>query len=125
MNRLLLIFFLLGFTLISVGQAKISVSGRISDQKTKKSISGVTVNVIENGKVISSVKSSGGGSYNMLLVFNKNYKIEFVKPGMVTKYFTMDVRDVIEEDLPPGNLTSKVDMTLFDENPNVDFSFLN
>lgn len=125
MNRLLLIFFLLGFTLISVGQAKISVSGRISDQKTKKSISGVTVNVIENGVVISSVKSSGGGSYNMLLTFNKNYKIEFSKPGMVTKYFTMDVRDVIEEDLPPGNLTSKVDMTLFKDNPAVDFGFLN
>lgn len=125
MKRFLLVFTALILVLTAFGQDhKLNITGKVSDQKTKKRLGGSTIKVLDGGTVVKSVQASGSGTFSILLPLNKKYRIEVSKPGKVTKFFNVDVSGIYEEDLPPGNLPLQVDMTLFDDSPNVDFSFL-
>lgn len=90
---------------------------------------GVTVSMVRNGTTISSTTSSSNGKYSLTAVGPKlgKYEIIYSKPGMVTKKIAFDGSKMNEEDIPAGNEIPfpTLDMDLFAQRDNVDFSFLN
>ena len=105
------------------------VFGKITNEDTKKPEAGVTISMISGGKVVTSVVTSSNGKYN--LVYDGQMKMDFVlsysKNGFVTKKVGFNGSKMNQEDIPAGAEfpLPTLDMGLFAERPNVDFSFLN
>lgn len=90
---------------------------------------GVNVSLVNNGKVIVSAVTSSNGKYDLKaeVPYNGNYQVVYSKPGFVTKKVAISTAKVNIEDFPDGAEPPipVLDMDLFSEKPNVDFSFLN
>ena len=105
------------------------VFGKITNEDTKKPEAGVTISMMSGGKVVTSVVTSSNGKYN--LVYDGQMKMDFVltysKSGFVTKKVGFNGSKMNQEDIPAGAEfpLPTLDMGLFSERPNVDFSFLN
>ncbi len=105
------------------------VFGKITNEDTKKPEAGVTISMISGGKVVTSAVTSSNGKYN--LVYDGQMKMDFVlsysKNGFVTKKVGFNGSKMNQEDIPAGAEfpLPTLDMGLFSERPNVDFSFLN
>lgn len=107
----------------SFGQ-KVTYEGKVSDMDTKKSMSGVTIRVLENGAEVYKHVTKSNGNYRVEFSPGKAFTIEYSKPGYVTKIIKVDVVKVFEEDMPPGgNIFPPIDIDLFTER-DADFSFL-
>ena len=78
--------------------------------------------------MVASTVTSSNGKYSLTGNVPKDESCEIVysKPGMVTKKISVDASKVHEEDMPAGNEIPlpTLDLDLFAERPNVDFSFL-
>jgi epidermal growth factor receptor substrate 15 len=105
------------------------VNGRISNTDTKKMEAGVTVSFLSNGKVLASVVSSSNGKYDLRAegLMGGNFQVTYSKPGFITKKVGFNGAKMTEEDIPAGIEfpLPTLDMELFAERPNADFSFLN
>ena len=105
------------------------VNGRISNTDTKKMEAGVTVSFLSNGKVLASVVSSSNGKYDLRAegLMGGNFQVTYSKPGFITKKVGFNGAKMTEEDIPAGIEfpLPTLDMELFAERPNTDFSFLN
>src|SRR5690554_3184263 len=107
----------------SFGQ-KVTYYGEIIDYDSERKVNGVTVRVLHNGSEVASV-STAGGKYTLQFDPGKNYVIEYVKAGYVTKVIHVDVTGFHEEDLPPGGkIFPPINIDLFTERTGADFSFL-
>lgn len=119
---------LLGFFCIAISFAfaqEVVYEGRLTDYDSEDDLSGVTVSAIANGAVVFSTSTGRRGSYTMKIPIGKVYTIKYTKNGYVTKVMKVDVTSVNEEDLPiGGRIMPPVDIDLFTERENVDFSFL-
>lgn len=123
----------LGFFLISVfcysQNLVYRVGGKITNSDTKKNESGVTISFTRGGQVLSSVTTSSNGKYNLQVEAPMGglYMITYSKPGFVTKKIRFDVSKMNAEDIPAGVdfPLPTLDMDLFTERANADFSFLN
>ncbi len=105
------------------------VNGKISNNDTKKMEAGVTVSFLSNGKVLASVVSSSNGKYDLRAegLMGGNFQVTYSKPGFVTKKVGFNGAKMTEEDIPAGIEfpLPTLDMEIFAERPNADFSFLN
>ncbi len=105
------------------------VFGKITNEDTKKPEAGVTVSMVSGGKVVTSAVTPSNGKYN--LVYEGQMKMDFVltysKSGFVSKKVGFNGSKMNQEDIPAGAefALPTLDMGLFTERPNVDFSFLN
>ncbi|MDX1652105.1 MAG: hypothetical protein R3277_06410 [Brumimicrobium sp.] len=109
---------------VTFGQ-EVVFEGKISDQDEGKKLSGVSVKAIADGSVAYSTTTSGNGGYTVKMPIGKIYKIEYSKPGYVTKTMSIDLRGINGEDIPiGGRIMPPVDIELFKDRPGVDFSFL-
>lgn len=105
------------------GQDDISIYGVVRDHSEKNKIANVTIVVFENDKKIFERKSNLAGKYEFVLEYDKSYRIEYNYPNYVSKYLTIDVRDIPEEDRI-GGFEMNIDMTLFREIEGLDVSLL-
>lgn len=108
-------------------EINVRAKGRVSNTDNGANIGGVKITVYHNGTEISSTTSSSNGRYDASATgpLNGIYKFVYTKGGLVTKVVTFDPKGINEEDLPSGNTVDlPLDITLFDDRPNVDFSFL-
>jgi tetratricopeptide (TPR) repeat protein len=102
--------------------------GKVENTDLGKNEAGVTVSVIQNGSTLFSTSSASSGKYS--LRGNVNYTIPFEvvfsKAGLVSKKVSFDLTKMNEEDAPPGDMkpVEELNMELFKERENVDFSFL-
>lgn len=105
------------------------ISGKITNSDTKKMEAGVNVSLVNNGKVVVSAVTSSNGKYDLKaeVPYNGSYQVVYSKPGFVTKKVAISTAKVNIEDFPDGAEPPipVLDMDLFSEKPNVDFSFLN
>ena len=119
----LLIVILMAVTFDSFGQEDISIYGVVRDHSDNKKIPNVDIIVFENGKRAFSKKTNLNGKYDFVLEFNKSYKIEYIYPYYVTKYLTINAKDVPDIDRI-GGFEMNIDMTLFKEIEGLDVSLL-
>ena len=105
------------------------VGGKITNSDTKKNESGVTISFTRGGQVLSSVTTSSNGKYDLKVEAPMGglYMITYSKPGFVTKKIRFDGSKMNAEDIPAGVdfPLPTLDMDLFTERANADFSFLN
>ena len=128
--RLVLFISTLLFSFFGVTQnLSYRVNGKISNTDTKKMEAGVTVSFLSNGKVLASVVSSSNGKYDLRAegLMGGNFQVTYSKPGFITKKVGFNGAKMTEEDIPAGIEfpLPTLDMELFAERPNADFSFLN
>ncbi|PKR81610.1 hypothetical protein CW751_03545 [Brumimicrobium salinarum] len=104
---------------------KVTYEGKITDMDSEKSMSGVTIRVLENGSEVTSSTTSSNGKYSVQFEPGKKYTIVYDKPGYVNKIIKIDVTEIFAEDMPPGGkIFPPVDIDLFTEREGADFSFL-
>jgi tetratricopeptide (TPR) repeat protein len=119
---------LLGFIFVAISFAmaqEVVYEGRLTDYDSKDDLSGVTVSAVANGSVVYSTSTSRRGNYTMKLPLGAVYTIKYQKNGFVTKTMKVNVTNVNEEDMPiGGRIMPPVDIELFTDRENVDFSFL-
>ena len=99
------------------------IYGNVKDHFTRKKIDGVTVKVIQDGKIYDTQTSSSSGKYEFFLPLDHLYKVVYEKDGMVSKNVEIDTRNIPEEDRR-GGFSYNTDMSLFEVMEGVDFSIL-
>jgi epidermal growth factor receptor substrate 15 len=106
-------------------QAKVPFSVFLKNKATGKKESGVTVTVYEGSSVVSTSVSDGSGTVKLILDGGKKYKVEFTKGGKVTRFVSVDLKNVTDELLQGSSVPKgELDMSMFDQVPNVDFSYV-
>ena len=104
--------------------------GQIENQDLGKKEGGVKIAFVQNGSTIATAQTSSNGKYTLRAKANYSqpFQIVFSKPGLVNKKVFFNLNGLNEEDLPAGDEyrpVESLDMTMFKERDNVDFSFLN
>lgn len=126
-------FFLLLVALLSLGVVRaqdvsFQFKGVITNLDKGASEAGVTVQLLKDGAVIQTTQSASNGKYNLVSTgpATAQYTVLFSKPGFVAKKITISVAGVNVEMLPAGNTVPfpPLDIDLFAERPDLDFSFL-
>ena len=129
MKHFILFIALFSSTVMWAQDLNYIVKGRITNVDLGGNEGGVTISLVKNGTIIASTQSASSGKYSLVGSGPKTgkYEIVYSKPGFVTKKISFDGSKLNEEDIPSGNEIPfpTLDMDLFTERPNVDFSFLN
>lgn len=122
----IVIFVLVIFSAItSVMAQNLIIDGRLTDIDSKKRIADVTITVFDGTKQIFQTTSAASGKYEVSIPLNKNLRVQYTKNGFVTKTMFVNTNGINEEDIPiGGKIFPPIDIDLFINRPNVDFSFL-
>jgi len=92
---------------------------------TSKKEGGATVTVYDGATKVNSMVTNGKGEAVFELSKGKNYKIEVSKAGKVSRFIYVDTKNINDELVQgSGPLTQGANISLFDETPNVDFSYV-
>jgi hypothetical protein len=125
MKLVFLFVVLIYFTQFGYGQLEIPFQVKTLDYTTQKKETGVTVKAFDAGILLSTVVSNSSGIAKVSLPAGKKYKLEISKPGKVTRFVIVDLTKVTEEALDNGvDPTGGVDMSLFEEVKDVDYSYV-
>lgn len=124
MKRILLILFFV--THLSSLYAIESITLKLRIQTYKGDSDGLRVELYCNSVKETSLKVSKTGKCNVVLIFNKDYRLAIVKKGYVTKYIDVNTdvpSDILDYDskFPP----MKLDVKLYPFRKNVDVSIFN
>ncbi|ASS48575.1 MAG: hypothetical protein A3D31_07535 [Candidatus Fluviicola riflensis] len=107
-----------------LAQANVEFFVKTINYTTRKKESGVSVKAYEGATEVQSLVSDGSGQVKLQLPGGKKYRVEVSKAGKVTRSITIDIKNVNDELIqgkPPGG---SVEISLFDNNPAVDFSYV-
>jgi len=116
---------LIYITQFGYGQLEIPFQVKTLDYTTQKKETGVTVKAFDDGILLSTVVSNSSGIAKVSLPAGKKYKLEISKPGKVARFVIVDLTKVTEEALDNGvDPTGGVDMSLFEEVKDVDYSYV-
>jgi epidermal growth factor receptor substrate 15 len=125
---LLSLLFVVSFLGMTQEDLNYIIKGRVTNVDNGGNEGGVTVTFLRNGAKVASTSTSSSGKYALNAAGPKdgNYEIVYSKPGMVSKKISFDGAKLNEEDIPAGNEIPfpALDIDLFAERDNVDFSFL-
>jgi epidermal growth factor receptor substrate 15 len=118
-------------TSLSAQNLNFIFGGQVTNFDTGKKESGVTIEVNQGGRTVSSSQTASNGKYSAqaLLPAKGNFEIIFKKAGYISKkiqfnYSNFDVSQV-EEGMDYILPIRSLDMSLFTEKPGLNFSFLN
>jgi tetratricopeptide (TPR) repeat protein len=103
--------------------------GKVENIDLDKSEGGVKISMVQSGASVSSATSSSNGKYTLKgsVDYSKPFDVVFSKSGFVSKKVVFDFSSLNEEDTPASaefQPIESLDMDLFKERENVDFSFL-
>lgn len=119
---ILIISFFWSFSVVS---QQLVFDGKLSDMDNGRSLAGVNVAAYASGSEKFSAKSASNGKYTVRVPFGEKYTIKYTKSGYVTKTMVIDTREINVEDVPPdGRVLPPIDIELFFERKEVDFSFM-
>jgi len=125
MKLVFLFLVLIYITHFGYGQLEIPFQVKTLDYTTQKKETGVTVKAFDAGILLSTVVSNSSGIAKVSLPAGKKYKLEISKPGKVARFVIVDLTKVTEEALDNGvDPTGGVDMSLFEEVKDVDYSYV-
>lgn len=100
--------------------------GQLKDFDSGKRLGGVKVTAYVKGAEVFSTTAAANGKYTVKLPINQTYEIKYSLSGFVSKMMKIDATGINEEDLPPGGrIFPPIDIELFADRPNANFSFLN
>jgi hypothetical protein len=123
-RNLLLVTLFSVFSVAVFGQSEIIlIHGGVKDTESMKKMEGVQVKVLQNGKELENVTTSGSGKYEFELPLGFNYIIQFSKQDFVTKKLELNTKGIPMEDLE-GGFQMTVDMSLFAYIEGFDLSIL-
>ncbi len=103
--------------------------GRVENFDLAKNEGGVKVSMVQGGATISFATTSSNGKYTLKgsVNYSQPFDIVFSKSGFVSKKVAFDFSSLNEEDTPASaefQPIEALDMSIFKERENVDFSFL-
>lgn len=95
------------------------------DYKTKKNDAGVTVRIYEGTSVAFSGVTGSNGIATFKVPAEKVYKVEYSKAGKVTRFVMLNAKKIDIELLQgAASPLMKVEIALFEEVPNIDYSYI-
>lgn len=124
MRRLLLIF-LLFFAVNQYATAQnVDFFVKTLNYTTRKKEAGATVTAYDGASQVQSLMTDASGQAKLQLPAGKKYKVEVSKPGKVTRIFNIDLKNVNDELIQGNPPEGSVEISLFDDNPAIDFSYV-
>jgi hypothetical protein len=88
-------------------------------------IAGVKILIKKDGMLLITLASDSVGEYkHEIQLENAMYSIRYKKDGFVTKWVTVDTRDVDLTDLKDKGFTLDTDISLFEKVEHIDLSFM-
>ncbi len=121
MKRFVLTLTLLGCFAFSYAQdITIDFEGRVTHETAP--IPEVIVQVLQNGRLMTTFKTDNSGSYNVYLPLGHDYIIAISKNNYVQKYFTVSTKDIPSEQASIKFPTITADIDLFKYHEGVDYS---
>lgn len=105
----------------------IELRPNVSDDDNGKSLGGATIEVYKNGTLFASETSASSGkvpAIKLPVCIGCTYKILIKKPGYVTKMAIVDGHSDYPEEMPPGTVVQKFEVSIFESVEGIDFSFL-
>jgi tetratricopeptide (TPR) repeat protein len=122
--------FILGILFVLVtaahGFAQVQVPVKITTKNamTDKKEAGIVVKIMDGSTVVGTYTSDNTGELKFNIPGGKKYRVEFSKPGKVSRFMIWDLKNVVDEVIQ-GTAAPKLEtnMSLYDEVPNVDFSY--
>lgn len=104
--------------------------GKVENIDLNKPEGGVTISIVQGGSAVASASSASNGKYTLkgTVNYSQPFDVVFSKSGLVSKKVAFDFSSLNEEDTPASaefQPIEALDMSLFKERKDVDFSFLN
>jgi len=109
---------------VSNAQWTLDVMGSVKKEETNKRLEGATITVKRNGAVFKTLTSPETGKFEVALLPDAIYVIEFSMPGHVTKRIELSTKNVPPEDAKFG-FDFPMEMNLFEPIEGLDVSILN
>jgi hypothetical protein len=109
-------------TCIGLHGAHLRVHGTVTDLDSRMPLEQALVRVYKDGVKQASFVTGTGGRYAVMLENNAHYVIRFSLPGRVTKCFAVDTHGPAWEN-DGRTMDLEVEMTLFENLPELDLSF--
>ncbi len=124
--------FILGIVMLVCGfsfaqKTSISLRATVGDDDNGKPLNGATIEVYKNGVLVASESSASNGKVEPILLpvcEDCKYTVKIKKSGYVTKTAIVDGSYDYPEELPPGTVEQRFDVSIFQSVPDIDFSFL-
>lgn len=101
----------------------VDFEGRVSHNNN--SLSEVIVQVLQNGRLMTTFKTDNSGSYNIYLPLGNDYLISISKNNYVQKYFSVSTKGIPAEQTGIKFPTIKADVDLLKYYEGVDYSMFN
>lgn len=126
--RVIVLFLLVmtaGFGLAQ--ETVIQLKPSVRDDNSGKSLGGATIEVYKNGSLFAKESSGSNGkapSIDLPVCIGCTYTVKIKKSGYVTKTAIVDGHSDYPEELPPGTVVQKFDVSIFESVEGIDFSFL-
>ena len=121
MKRFVLTFTLLSGLAFSYAQnITVDFEGRVTHETSV--IQEVIVQVLQNGKLMTTFKTDNSGDYNIYLPLGNDYLISISKDNYVQKYFTVSTKNIPTDQAGVKLPTIRADVELFKYYEGVDYS---
>ena len=101
----------------------VRIEGRIRDYFSSAPITDAYVAVRSANGIDDTVAVNDTAGYGFEVPYDDLYQLRYCAPGKVTKWITIDTRNIPPEEQEGGH-GMHVDMTLFDARPGRDYSFM-
>jgi hypothetical protein len=117
-------FLFLLITESSFAQWTFDIVGTVKKEETNKRLAGATITIKRNGSVWKTISPPENGKFEVSLLPDADYMLEFSKPGHVTKKIQVSSKGVPPEDAKYG-LEFPLELNLFEKIEGLDVSILN
>jgi len=126
--KLVLFLFGLIFSLGVYAQGRfIELRPAVRDDDNGKALGGAIIEVYKGGSLFASETSAASGKVKPIelpVCTGCTYTIKIKKSGYVTKTAILDGHTDYPEEMPPGTVTQKFEVSIFQSVEGIDFSFL-
>jgi hypothetical protein len=103
---------------------KLDLDGGVKDEDSKLPLEGAKVELYKDGNLIKSVFANGKGKFSFLLDPDQNYTVKVLYKGFISKIISVSSEKVPEKTNITENFFVKMEVSLFKEVPDIDFSVL-
>ena len=108
-----------------MAQVDVVFRGKIKDVMSGGNVAGATVQLYKDGKLVTTVKSSSSGKFEVKGPVGHNYEIRFSKNGYVSRKIQADFTGIHEEDMQGSDFELTMStISLIEDSDLVDFSAL-
>ena len=103
---------------------KVDIDGGVKDEDTKDALEGAKIEIIKDGATAKTLYANDRGKFDCLLEQNILYTVRVSASGYVAKLITVNTKNVPSDLGMKQNFKVIMQVRLFKEVPNVDFSIL-